>query len=244
VDRIDSASSQLKCPNRDGKRYGRDLFPCFRTNLSLSCAKERGRKYVEKQLHGNADDCGTPTGRAGRRCTTSRGKWGVEAHRLGLEGEVYGGMDVSQAQEVKQLRDENARLKKLVEDLSLDKDALQVCEKYAFSERRACRVMRSEDGAGDVSLPVAAHDGRLHLLRGRSGERVNLKRLHQIYRETGHDDSAKEKEALRARRQAASGAGFCARRDFLEARFPLRRHGRRQVPWHAAFPCGSPPCMT
>jgi putative transposase len=34
-------------------------------------------------------------------------------------------MDVSQAQEVKQLRDENARLKKLVADLSLDKDALQ-----------------------------------------------------------------------------------------------------------------------
>jgi putative transposase len=37
----------------------------------------------------------------------------------------YGGMDVSQAQEAKQLRDENARLKKLVADLSLDKDALQ-----------------------------------------------------------------------------------------------------------------------
>jgi putative transposase len=34
-------------------------------------------------------------------------------------------MDVSQIQEAKQLRDENARLKKLVADLSLDKDALQ-----------------------------------------------------------------------------------------------------------------------
>ena len=37
----------------------------------------------------------------------------------------YGGMDVSEAQEVKQLREENARLKKLVADLSLDKDMLQ-----------------------------------------------------------------------------------------------------------------------
>ena len=37
----------------------------------------------------------------------------------------YGGMDVSEAQETKQLREENARLKKLVADLSLDKDMLQ-----------------------------------------------------------------------------------------------------------------------
>jgi putative transposase len=34
-------------------------------------------------------------------------------------------MDVSEAQEVKQLRDENARLKRLVADLSLDKDMLK-----------------------------------------------------------------------------------------------------------------------
>ena len=37
----------------------------------------------------------------------------------------YGGMDVSEAQEVKQLREENTRLKKLVADLRLDKDMLQ-----------------------------------------------------------------------------------------------------------------------
>ncbi len=34
-------------------------------------------------------------------------------------------MNVSEAEEVKHLRDENARLKKLVADLSLDKDMLQ-----------------------------------------------------------------------------------------------------------------------
>jgi hypothetical protein len=34
-------------------------------------------------------------------------------------------MEVSEAQEVKQLREENARLKKLVADLSIDKDMLQ-----------------------------------------------------------------------------------------------------------------------
>jgi putative transposase len=37
----------------------------------------------------------------------------------------YGGLEMSEAQEVKQLREENARLKKLVADLSLDKDMLQ-----------------------------------------------------------------------------------------------------------------------
>lgn len=37
----------------------------------------------------------------------------------------YGGMDTSEAQEAKRLRDENGRLRKLVDDLSLDKEALQ-----------------------------------------------------------------------------------------------------------------------
>ena len=37
----------------------------------------------------------------------------------------YGGMVVNQAQEAKQLRDENSRLRKLVADLGLDKEALQ-----------------------------------------------------------------------------------------------------------------------
>jgi putative transposase len=49
----------------------------------------------------------------------------------------YGGLDVSQAQEAKQLRDENARLKKLVADLSLDKDALQsVIRKNGWSSQQ------------------------------------------------------------------------------------------------------------
>ena len=43
-------------------------------------------------------------------------------------------MEASEFQEAKQLRDENARLKKLVTDLSLDKDALQsVIKKNGWS---------------------------------------------------------------------------------------------------------------
>jgi putative transposase len=38
---------------------------------------------------------------------------------------VYGGMEPSEARELKQLREENAKLKRIVADLSLDKVMLQ-----------------------------------------------------------------------------------------------------------------------
>ena len=50
---------------------------------------------------------------------------GVSKHTIYAWKSKYGGRGVSEAQEVKQLREENARLKKLVADLSLDKDMLQ-----------------------------------------------------------------------------------------------------------------------
>ena len=50
---------------------------------------------------------------------------GVSKHTIYAWKAKYCGMEVSEAQEVKQLRDETHRLKKLVADLSLDKDALQ-----------------------------------------------------------------------------------------------------------------------
>jgi hypothetical protein len=82
-------------------------------------------EYVEEQAHGGADDlCAKAVGGGpeGRRC--GPGAWGVEAHIYAWKAK-YGGMDVSEAQGIKQLRDENTRLRKLVTDLSLDKEALQ-----------------------------------------------------------------------------------------------------------------------
>jgi len=46
-------------------------------------------------------------------------------------------MDVSQAPEAKQLRDENTRLRKLVADLSLDKEALQSVIRKTVGARSA-----------------------------------------------------------------------------------------------------------
>jgi len=50
---------------------------------------------------------------------------GVSKHTIYAWKAKYGGMSVSEAQEAKQLREENTRLRKLVADLSLDKDMLQ-----------------------------------------------------------------------------------------------------------------------
>jgi putative transposase len=62
---------------------------------------------------------------AGRKAEDVAREAGVSKHTIYAWKAKYGGMDVSEAQEAKRLRDENNRLRKLVADLSLDKEALQ-----------------------------------------------------------------------------------------------------------------------
>ncbi len=62
---------------------------------------------------------------AGRSAADLGREYGVSKHTIYEWKAKYGGLEVSEAQELKQLREENARLKKLVADLSLDKDMLQ-----------------------------------------------------------------------------------------------------------------------
>ena len=62
---------------------------------------------------------------AGRAVEDVGREYGVSKHTIYAWKSKYGGMEVSEAQEVKQRREENARLKRLVADLSLDKDMLQ-----------------------------------------------------------------------------------------------------------------------
>jgi putative transposase len=61
---------------------------------------------------------------AGRKVEDVAREVGVSKHTIYGWKAKYGGMDVSQAQEAKQLRDENTQLRKLVADLSLDKDVI------------------------------------------------------------------------------------------------------------------------
>ncbi len=71
---------------------------------------------------------------AGRAVEDVAREMGVSKRTLYAWRAKYGGMDVSQAQEAKQLRDENSRLRKLVADFSLDKEALQsVIQKNGWS---------------------------------------------------------------------------------------------------------------
>jgi putative transposase len=73
---------------------------------------------------------------AGRKAAEVAREVGVSSYTIYAWKAKNGGMDVSQAQEAKQLRDENARLKKLMADLSLNKDALQsVIRKNGWSSQ-------------------------------------------------------------------------------------------------------------
>jgi putative transposase len=62
---------------------------------------------------------------AGRKAEDVGREVGVSKHTIYAWKAKYGGMAVSEAQEAKQLREENTRLKKLVVDLSLDKEMLK-----------------------------------------------------------------------------------------------------------------------
>jgi putative transposase len=50
---------------------------------------------------------------------------GASTHTIYAWKAKYGGLDVNEAQRLRQLEDENHRLKKLVADLSLDKEMLK-----------------------------------------------------------------------------------------------------------------------
>ena len=73
-------------------------------------------------------------GEAVRKADDVAREMGVSKHTIYAWKQKYGGLEVAEAQELKQLRDENARLKRLLADLLLDKDALQlVIRKNGYS---------------------------------------------------------------------------------------------------------------
>ena len=73
---------------------------------------------------------------AGRTVADVGRELGVSKHTLYAWKAKYGGLEVSEAQRLRQLEDENRRLKKLVADLSLDKDMLQaVIRKNGWSSQ-------------------------------------------------------------------------------------------------------------
>ena len=62
---------------------------------------------------------------AGRAVEDVAREVGVSKHTIYAWKAKFGGMDASEAQRLRQLEDENGRLKKLVADLSLDREMLK-----------------------------------------------------------------------------------------------------------------------
>jgi putative transposase len=62
---------------------------------------------------------------AGRKMEDVARECGVSKHTMYAWKAKYGGMDVNEAQRLRSLEDENSRLKRLVADLSLDREMLK-----------------------------------------------------------------------------------------------------------------------
>jgi putative transposase len=77
-------------------------------------------RYTEEQVIGAVKQM-----EAGRKAREIARELGVSEATLYAWKSKYGGMEVSEAKRLRDLEQENSRLKKLVADLSLDKDALQ-----------------------------------------------------------------------------------------------------------------------
>lgn len=141
-------------------------------------------------------------------------------------------MEVSEAQEVKQLREENGRLKKLVADLSLDKDMLQsvirknslnsavkwaevqrLRAEFAKSERHACELMsipRSSYRYRSCQDDRALRERLIALAQEKP--RFGYRRLHILLRREG--ERVNHKKVQRVYR----AAGLCVRRRKLLTR--------------------------
>ena len=62
---------------------------------------------------------------AGRTAADMAREIGVSKHTIYAWKAQFGGMEMNEAEELRSLRDQNQRLKKLVADLSLDKEMLK-----------------------------------------------------------------------------------------------------------------------
>jgi putative transposase len=95
----------------------------------------RGKRFSEEQIIGvlKEAEAGIPPGELAR-------KHGISEGTLYRWKSKFGGMEVSDAKRLKQLEDENRRLKKLVADQALDIQMLKdICSKNGSSPQPSAR---------------------------------------------------------------------------------------------------------
>lgn len=80
----------------------------------------RKSRFSEEQIVGILKQA-----EAGRKVSDLCREHGVSQETIYRWRRKYGGLEVSDAKRLRQLEDENRKLKKLVADLSLDKEALK-----------------------------------------------------------------------------------------------------------------------
>jgi len=80
----------------------------------------KAKRFTEAQIIGAVKQLD-----AGRTAVEVGREMGVSKHTIYGWKAKYGGMSVNDAQRLRQLEDENRRLKQIVADLSLDKEALK-----------------------------------------------------------------------------------------------------------------------
>jgi len=91
------------------------------------------RKFTEAEIIGAIHQV-----EAGRACLEVAREVGVSKHTLYAWKAKYGGLSVNEAQRLRQLEEENRRLKQLVAELSLDKEMLRsVISKNGWSSPAA-----------------------------------------------------------------------------------------------------------
>jgi putative transposase len=90
-----------------------------------SAAHRSWRGHATQPVHGIADHRDLKEALAGAKVVDLVRKHGISEHTFYRWKAKYGGMEVSDARRLKQLEDENRRLKTAVADLTLDNQALK-----------------------------------------------------------------------------------------------------------------------
>jgi putative transposase len=86
---------------------------------------ERRKDDAEEGSYGGADRCGAAAGAAGEKVADICRKVGISEGTYYAWKKQFAGLGITELRELRQLREENGRLKRLVADLSLDRQILQ-----------------------------------------------------------------------------------------------------------------------